>query len=101
MQRAISLEIAFWYLHQDWLGGADGGLRHSSRFSSRYCAQGHAGARAVKRLRITPVGTPRLSWATASARASTIALTSARIALIRSSRLGARAVFIDILSLIG
>jgi hypothetical protein len=62
---------------------------------SRYCAQGHAGARAVRRLRITFKGTPGLSLATASAFASMIVLISARIRWMRSSSIGGRVNFIS------
>ena len=61
---------------------------------SRYCAQGQAGARAVRRLRITPLGTPGLSFVTASARASIKVSISARRPLMRSSSVGRRVAFI-------
>src|SRR5439155_2680483 len=64
-----------------------------SPLNSRYCAQAHAGARAVRRLRITPSGTPGFSFATASARASMMASMSARICLIRSSSGGVSVCF--------
>src|SRR3954468_13534589 len=73
----------------------------SSPLNSRHCAQGHAGARAVKRLRITPSGTPGLSRATASALALTTASISARICLITSSSGGIRFCFITFDFLVG
>src|SRR5262249_29255178 len=81
--------------------GANGSRDQSPLFSSRYCEQGQAGARAVKRLWITPAGTPGVSLATASARASMMAFTSARTASILSSRLSGRVVFMDFASFDG
>src|SRR3954462_4672694 len=71
-------------------GCAGAWINYSVATISRYCAQGHAGARAVSRLRITPDGTPGFSLATASALASIRALMSPLTSLIRSSRVAVR-----------